>query len=158
MLPLHREGLTSYLSPLLGQYGIKNIEFVTNFVAAFNEKTQSMYSGDIMVDDLELGLSDEVLFIPIALTVYKNGKYIIETGYPSVGSIYQTTSKKKRRFYRYKNFYRNYKKLLQLTSFTMYVNIAMQNELKFLYGQNAFNSSAFRLTYAEVRNSLHRKD
>lgn len=160
LLPLHREGLTSYLSPLLGQYGLRNIDFVTNFVSVFNEKTSGILEENIKSDDIELGLSDEVLTVPIYMTVYKNGKYELDTGYSLIGFLYKTTFKKYRRFFKNYRFYRNYKKILQLVFFKYYIFTAM-NKKNYINNVPLYNITSISLeiknVYKEIRNSLHRK-
>lgn len=163
VVPLHREGLTSFLSPLLGQYGIRNVDFVTTFASTFNAKTLNIFSSDIVIDDLEAGLSDELLSIPVYLSIYKNGKYTLDTGYPAAGSLFNMLFKKRRRFYRGKTLYRNFKKLFQLSTFLRYIEVSLlpstsgselTHETTPLF---SFNDVHLQLCYDHVRNSLHRK-
>lgn len=160
MLPLHREGLTSYLSPLLGQYGIRNIDFVTTFIQAFNAKTLDVYASSISADDLELGLSDELLSVPTRLTVYKNGKYKIDIERPFIGSLFNLAFKKRRRFHRQGTPYRNFKKLFHLSLFSRYGTSTL-GAMEQLYEKDRFynfeNDLFLKQNYAAVRNSLHRK-
>lgn len=127
MFPLHREGLTSFLSPILGQYAIKNSEFISDFVAKFNLFTKNSFKEQLNIESADSGgaLYSETLFIPLLVKIYKGGKFDITVNQPALGFLYSNTFKKKRRFYR--NLFngrklqgfRNYKKLIQLTTFKL---------------------------------------
>lgn len=155
LLPLARENLTSYLSPLLGQYGIRNNEFLENFYTKFNVLTNDIFAQDINIENVEVGLSEEEIIIPVNLDVYKAGKYDFSVIYPHVGTLFRSYCKKKRRFYKRYFFYRNYKRLLQLSVFKHFV-------FKFSFesinlNENFMTTKALENTYTVIRNSLHRK-
>jgi hypothetical protein len=127
LFPLHREGLTSYLSPILGQYAIKNAEFINDFIVRFNIFTKNSFKEQLNTEAAEAGgaLYDEILFVPLLVSIYKGGKFNIVVNPPALGFLYSYAFKKRRRFYR--NLFnnssrrlsglRNYKKLLQLSTF-----------------------------------------
>ena len=142
LIPLHRENLTSYLSPVLGQYGIRNSDFVKEFIKEFNFLTNSKFVSFLSdFDDPDKSLSEETLTIPVYLNVYKNGKYKLTVGYSFIGSLFRTLFKK-RRYYKVGKFYRNYKKIFQLTVFYTVL-------------KNQF--SKLEDVYKSIRNSIHRK-
>lgn len=154
MFPLHRENLTSYLSPILGQYGIKNSDFINMFVSAFHEKTKNIFLDDFNTEDVESdGLLEYELFIPSTLTVFKNNKYFLETQFPTVGSIYGTTFKKRRIKRRRFKLLRNWKKTLQLALFASY-KLFKQPEV---YRKEFLKELDLKSDYLRVRNSLYKK-
>lgn len=100
--PLHRESLASYLSPILGQYAIKNTDFISEFVKKFNIVTDNVFKDLISLESAEAGgsLYDEILFVPVYLDVYKGGKFNMEIKNPSLGFLFSNMFKKRRRIYK----------------------------------------------------------
>jgi len=102
LFPLHRESLSSYLSPILGQYAIKNTDFITEFVKNFHIQTNNAFKDIITLDSLEAGgsLYDETLFVPVYLNVYKGGKFSMQINKPSLGFLFSNTFRRRRRIYK----------------------------------------------------------
>lgn len=149
LFPLHREGLSSYLSPILGQYAIKNADFINDFITAFTKYTDDSFANLINVDSLETGgvLYDETLFVPLLLNVYRGGKFSIKVTLPALGFLFSSSFKKRRRIYKRLlrgevSLLRNYKKLFQITIFKM-SKVATNNNTEILEH------------YKQVRNALY---
>lgn len=150
MFPLHRQGLTSYLSPILGQYGIRNSDFITTAVADFHKLTNNTLLDDFNTEDVETqGLINYELSIPILLKVYKAGKYSINAFLPHVGSLYRAALKKRRVKRKKMKLYRSWKKFYQLSIYSTKKEISSTTFLE--------NSNFLNQKYLSVRNSLHRK-
>lgn len=125
---MDREGLTSYLSPILGQYGIKNIDFISTFVEEFNKKTNNYLASQLNSEKIEeKGLVDFELTIPVKLKAYKAGKFTITIKYPNLTFIQREYIKKKKKLFKllrhagtgvtFAKAFVNSKKLLQLVLF-----------------------------------------
>jgi len=86
LFPLHKESLTSYFSPILGQYAIKNSEFIQNFVLQFHLSTNNSFKELFNIENIEeKGLYGEELLIPLLVTIYKGGKFSLLINLPSIG-------------------------------------------------------------------------
>lgn len=98
MFPAHRENLTSYLSPILGQYGIKNSDFIATFVPNFHNVTNNSFLLDSNTENIEAeGLINYYdLFVPCRLIILKGGQFLIEPQFPHVGSVVRVSYKKRR--------------------------------------------------------------
>lgn len=150
LVPLHRENITSYLSPILGQYGIRNSDFLNNFVEEYNKQTNFIFANEISTENVDThGLSDFELTVPVRLTVYKGGKYKIKTLLPHVGSLFSSYFTSSRRFVRKEKSYRNFNKLLKLASIRA-------NATGFNPSAAGFNK-AVKDYYGMIRNTLHKK-
>jgi hypothetical protein len=160
LFPLHREGLTSYFSPILGQYAIKNTEFLATFVKQFHLVTHDIFKATFNEDAVEeRGLCSDELIVPIIVDVFKAGKFSLTILTPSVGFLFSLCFKKRRRIYRHLNkklkALRNYKKVFQLAMFKRYTNVFVTS--KTLFASNATLFSINASTYNEVRNSIHQR-
>jgi len=150
LFPLHRENLTSYFSPILGQYAIKNSEFINVFLSMFNDFTNNRFKDSLNIDNAdENGLYPNMeLYIPLIVNIYKGGKFSLIIALPSLGFLYSKCFKKRRRYY--KRFIdrsllilRNYKKLVGFS----------------IFKTNSFNLMGAplieRSLYKNIRNSIH---
>lgn len=148
MFPLHRQGLTSYLSPILGQYGIRNGDFITAATVDFHKLTNNSFLNDFNNEDVEAqGLLNYELSIPISLKIYKGGKYELNSLLPHVGFLYRAALKKRRIKRKKMKLYRNWKKFYLLSIYSLTCE----------FNNNNFNDKMLFQRYLNVRNSLHRK-
>lgn len=157
MFPLHRENLTSYLSPILGQYGIKNSDFINTFVVNFHKNTNNVFVDDFNKEDLEIrGLLDYFeLFIPVNLIVFKGGQYLLDPILPHVGSVYRVSFKKRRIRRRRFKLLRNWKKILQFSLFSFQLKNTEFTKIDNTLIPNLISSA--KKNYLQVRNTLFRK-
>lgn len=102
LFPLSKENLSSYFSPILGQYAIKNTEFIAAFIKQFHERTSNIFLLAFNSEPSEeRGLYDnEELVVPLLLNIYKGGKFTILVGALSAGFLFSTCFKKRKRLYR----------------------------------------------------------
>jgi len=166
LFPLHREALAAYLSPILGQYAIKNNDFISEFIANFHIVTNDSFRGLLNVEGAEAGSSlyNEQVLVPLILHIYKGGKFIIKINRPAVGFLFSTCFKKRRRFYRSVAHsgdligFRNYKKLVQISFFKLplLVEDDNKNDVKKIASNNIFFSNLCK-QYKETRNALHQR-
>ena len=89
LLPLNQETLTSYLSPILGQFNIKNNEFLKQFILDFNNFTNFIFKENFsdFLNDKSKILADLDLIIPLNLIIFFNNKYQIIFKLPSVNML-----------------------------------------------------------------------
>ena len=86
LIPLNQETLTSYLSPILGQFNIKNNEFLLQFISDFNNFTNFIFKehfSDFLTNKSKI-LANLDLIIPLNLVIFFNNKYQIIFKLPSV--------------------------------------------------------------------------
>jgi hypothetical protein len=159
LFPLHRDALTAYLSPILGQYAIKNNEFIAAFIENFHVVTQGVFKSVLNVEGAEAGgsLYNEEVAIPLIVHIYKGGKFIMEVNTPTIGFLFSTCFKKRRRFYRYlinKKLagLRNYKKLIQISFFKLDGRAKKNTDIF-----NTPISNILLKQYTGVRNALHQR-
>ncbi len=155
--PLHRDALSAYFSPILGQYAIKNTDFIQEFIISFHKATSERFKGLLNVENLETGgsLYTEELFVPVILNIYKGGKFTLKVNTPALGFLYSIGFKKRRRFYRRLlnleyQVLRNYKKLLQVISLKILDN----------YSPLTLKSPLFTTLlneYKDIRNAYHQR-
>lgn len=99
-VPLFRQNLGAFLSPVLGQYGIRNVDFLQLFQNKFREFfTNVAVSSGLVEKFLELSvevaergedsLSDLFdLIVPVYLVLYKSGlPYTLEIQFPHSGAL-----------------------------------------------------------------------
>lgn len=89
LLPLNSETLTSYLSPILGQFNIKNSDFLKKFIIDFNNFTNFIFEEkfSFFLNDQSKLLAELDLIIPLTLVILKNNKYEIWFKTPQVGFL-----------------------------------------------------------------------
>lgn len=89
LIPLNSETLSSYLTPILAQYGIKFLDFVSDFIMQFSKYSSKSFPG--LFDKYHLGgsrvLSNEDLIIKVILTFNQIGKYNITFEHPPVNFL-----------------------------------------------------------------------
>lgn len=150
LLPLARENLTSYLSPILGQYGIRNSDFLTQFVQEFNKLTENMYADDLeqsLEDTSSSLLPDFDLIIPVKLIIFKGNRFEIRLQTPPLGYLNSLTYERISR--RLKNFSTFYK--------INYLRYAFLNKSFLESSTDLFfcNSKALKHQYKTFRKSIN---
>lgn len=150
LFPLHKENLTAYLSPILGQYMIKNSEFLAQFLSDFHKATNSIFIDSLTPQKVELGgsLYVDQLFIPARVTVYRAGKFKIVISFPELGFLFSGFFIKRRAIYKrvvrgQLELLRNYKKLFQITIFKSFGTL-----------EAGLKAEIAKKKYAQVRSAL----
>lgn len=154
LVPLHRDNLTSYLSPILGQYGIRNSDFLKVFVDEFNKSTDFAFEKLIALEGVDSGnsLSDFELTVPVKLKIFKAGKYEISILPPHLGFLFSSKFGRFRRRLRRGRIIRNYLKLYKL-ALTQNNHFTVCTEPLNPVRLNNFVQNS----YKSVRNALHKK-
>jgi hypothetical protein len=104
LLPLSRENISSYLSPLLGQFAIKPGEFLSLFIEKFDAHTNFLYTEDFddFLNEKISFLSYTNLTIPVQVTISmefnKVTQYSILINYPTVWALITNFFFKKKKF------------------------------------------------------------
>lgn len=94
LLPLARENLTGFLSPILGQYGIRNSDFLAQFVQEFNKLTENVYADDLeesLEDSSSSLLSEFDLTVPVKITIFKGNRFELSLQTPHMGYLLSRT-------------------------------------------------------------------
>lgn len=121
LLPLSRENIASYLSPILGQYSIKPKNFLFQFVDEFNILTDYIYDVDFddFINDKITFLSSVNLIIPVEF--YWNTKkledYSFRIFWPTYWSMHDVFWNKKYRKINYLLHYRLFNLSMNYTYF-----------------------------------------
>lgn len=144
ILPLNQEGLTSYLSPILGQFNIKSELFLKQFVIEFNRFTNDIFINyfDDFLNNKVNYLADIDLVIPLYLIIYRNGKFAFEFKTPSVGFLF-------RYIISFSKSNSNYKYI--------YYGIYKISYLKSLCVGLGLNQSSIKPNYIQIKNQLKYK-
>lgn len=100
VFPLNRPGLTTYFSPILGQFAIKNTDFINEFITKYHIVTRNAFKDVFEEGSEETGFYDEELMIPVNIIVYKAGKFNLQVDLPALGFLYSTYFNKRRRIYK----------------------------------------------------------
>jgi hypothetical protein len=146
LLPLNQETLTSYLSPILGQFNIKNNEFLKQFILDFNNFTNFIFKeafSDFLNDKSKI-LADLDLIIPLNLIIFFNNKYQIIFKLPSVNTLLNF-------LFIELNLYNNSSKYLYYLSL---YKIAFLKSILINYG---FNNKMIKGNYFQIRHYLKKK-
>lgn len=112
LLPLDRENLTSFLSPILGQFGIKNPDFINAFISEFNKISNNVFAEDFKesLQEPNSSLLDLDLIVPVSVIVFRGGKFELFIKPPTVGFLFTVDyAKFRKRRRRYTNLLYVYK-------------------------------------------------
>lgn len=156
LFPLHRGALTSYFSPILGQYAIKNSEFIIKFIEDFHSISNNLFKSEFSAESTEdEGFYSEELLIPLHLLVYKGGKFGLQIKSPTTGFLLSITSKKRRRIYKRRQgnitLLRNYKRIFQLVVMRSINAVVLSNRA------GNYDFSVTLPQYKNIRNTLYQK-
>jgi hypothetical protein len=94
LLPLSRENISSFLSPILGLYSIKPKDFLERFIEQFNLLTQNRYRGDfsdfLFEETSCLSLTTNITVpIKIAIINFEKFEYNLSILQPSLSTLRQ---------------------------------------------------------------------
>ena len=143
---MNQETLTSYLSPILGQFNIKNNEFLKQFILDFNNFTNFIFKDEFVdfLNDKSKILANLDLIIPLNLIVFINNKYQIIFKVPSVNTLLNY-------FFIEFNLYKNSSKYIY------YLTLYKISFLKSIIINFGFNNKIIKSNYFQIRHYLKKK-
>jgi len=122
VIPLNSETLSSYLTPLLAQYNIKYLDFLTVLIRDFGTFAMNVFPNIFAAASVinTKKLSDYDLIIRVTLILYNTGKYVLEIQKPTISfmlSYFYKRQQKKIKKWKKKTIVYQLYKLTYLLSF-----------------------------------------